>query len=116
MDHLKNYWGQEMAEIRKTVSEPDGISFTNHLVYERMVERNITLKDIAFAFLTGRIYEGYDSGQYPNYNNPDPLRTVCGEDSKGEIITVGVALKSNGKIAVTTCYKGIPNRLNHYFE
>ncbi|MFC5449097.1 DUF4258 domain-containing protein [Paenibacillus aestuarii] len=116
MDHMKNHWDQEMILIRKTVSEPEGIQFTSHVVLERMAERDISLIDIGFTFLTGRIYEGYDCGQYPRYRNPDPFRTVCGKSSKGELITVGIAFKSNGIIAVTTCYKGVPERLKQLFE
>jgi hypothetical protein len=116
MDHMKSYWTEEMLIIQQTVSKPDTIEFSNHLVQDRMVEREVSLADIGFAFLTGQIYEGYDIGQYPKYRNPDPLRTVCGTDSHGQLITVGVALKSSGKITVTTVYKGVPQRLKHFFQ
>lgn len=116
MDHFKSEWDIEMTEIRKTVHSNEGIAFSNHVTKERMSEREVNMIDIAYSFMTGQIYEGYDIGQYPKYRNPDPLRTIVGKDSNGEYLTVGVALKSDGTFRVTTVYRGVTDRLKHFFE
>lgn len=112
MKHLKEQWPEEIADMRIAIS--DGrMDLGKHVLYERMVERGISISDIAAAIITGKIVEGYDIGQYPGYRNPDPLRTIVGRDYQEDIITVGVAIKKDGYY-VTTVYKGTAKRLELY--
>lgn len=113
MDHMKEYWEKEMKVIKQSVSDSDKIKFSSHSLDVRMIERGIDFIDIAYGLLTGSIVEGYDIGRYPRYRNPDPLRTIIGQDSNGEPITIGVALK-NSEFVITTCYRGTNERLKHH--
>ncbi|MDQ0255475.1 hypothetical protein J2S74_002857 [Evansella vedderi] len=106
---MKDYWSDELQDMRSKVQSGE-IKLGEH-VDVRMAKRGIDILDVATAILTGSIVEGFDIGQYPKYRNPDPFRTICGQDLKGSYITVGVAIKSDGSYYVTTVYVGITERL-----
>lgn len=111
MKHLQNFWEDELRMMRKALRENYGFTVSEHFINERMSIRGISLMEIAEVILSGEILEGYDVGQYPNYRNPDPLRTIVGITSKGRTISIGLAIRGNHNFCVTTAYEGITNRL-----
>lgn len=112
--HLMSFWEDELRDLQEAVVNNKGVSLTFHFE-SRMVERDIEMIDVVHAIMTGKIVEGFDIGQYPNYRNPDPLRNIIGEDLKGNKVTIGVALKKNS-YCFTTLYSGVTDRLLYIFD
>lgn len=113
MNHLKEYWEDEERLIREAVRNQK-VKLSQH-VDQRMDEREITEIDLMIVLLTGRIVEGYDSGTYPNYRNPDPLRIFVGENN-GKKIAVGIAIQNDAYTITTAFCIGENSRLNRFFN
>lgn len=113
MEHFKDEWFHEIRLMREAMmsGKQENFDISYHAFIERMAERDISITEIAEVIMTGEIIEGFDIGQYPNYRNPDVLRTIVGETSSGKLLSVGVAFQSYNKFRVTTVYEGVANRL-----
>ena len=89
--HMEVHWEEEMKVIRECVNEGDVLS--NHIL-NQMQERDISVSDLALVLLTGKVIEGFDTGMYPGYRNPQMIRNVVGKDTRGRYINVGVAISN----------------------
>lgn len=113
MDHMKKHWKIEEQRIRQA-ARMQKVRLSYH-VDQRMNERDFTEYDLMIILLTGKIVEGYDIGQYPNYRNPDPLRIFVGEN-EGKKIAVGIAIGQKEVFSITTCFQiGQRSRHNRHF-
>lgn len=105
--HMQEYWEWELPQIQACIRESDVLS--EHIL-KRMQERNISVLDLAAALMNGQIIEGFDTGDYPKYRNPDPIRNLKGYDTNGRELIIGVAIgffKETNKLFVkklTTVY------------
>lgn len=117
-DHFEQEWFHEIRLMREAMMGKGNRKFdiSKHTFEERMREREISIIEIAEVILTGEIIEGFDVGQFPNYRNPDMMRSVVGETKEGKLITVGVAFSNYNKFTVTTVYEGVTNRVLNRFR
>ena len=80
-------------------SGKSGIALSDHAKNERMIQRQVTLEDLALCILRGRFF-GFESSS----NNESVIIRVVGESSDGDllalIIAVGVSRKT-GKLVFT---------------
>ena len=95
--HMEVHWPKEMKVIQASITT--GNILGQHIL-QQMEERDISVKDLATAIMTGKIIEGFDVGLYPNYRNPQMIRNVVGTDTLGRLLNVGVAI-SNNKDSIT---------------
>ncbi|ALL11617.1 MULTISPECIES: DUF4258 domain-containing protein [Bacillus cereus group] len=113
MIHLKSFWEDELREMRNALRTNSGFIVSEHFFKDRMLQRDISLMEVAEIILYGDIVEGFDVAKYPGYCNSDPVRSIIGKTSSGRILTVGVAIKSKQSFCVVTGYEGITPRLQN---
>jgi hypothetical protein len=92
--HMQEEWDREMDAIRQVVLSGQNV-LSKHIL-EQMNTRGIKVQEVAAALLNGEIIEGFDVGQYSNYRNSDPFRTVVYSRDGKNYLVIGVALGYQG--------------------
>ncbi|MGV2967269.1 DUF4258 domain-containing protein [Paenibacillus sp. AGC30] len=109
MDHMQNYWLDEMERILKGVNKQDGYitTISRHYINDRLHNENYPDRvfdelDIVWAIAHGQIVEGFDSGD--KGRNPEPERTIVGPAMSGDWIVAIVLLKTDKRFIVKTVF------------
>lgn len=122
MKHGKEEWFHEHRLMKEALlkqgKNPARFDLSVHALHDRMECREITVFEIAEVVLNGQIIGGWDIMNYPNYRNPDPLRTLVGKTSSGRLISVGIAIDffEYSYFKVTTVYEGVKSDLRSELE
>lgn len=117
MDHLRDFWEKEIADMRKAVQGVSGFVFDRTHHYERREEeRGYTCVDVACAIFNGRIIEGYDVGRWHGYRHPDPIRVILGKDTLDQWVVVIVAICSPSVFRLVSVYSPDAPRFYPYLK
>jgi hypothetical protein len=117
MDYRKENWSHELECFRKAVNGSiDGyrIEIAEHYIVDRLeneayTDRTFTQADIAVAFFSGTIIEGYSSEHNRQRKSRvsaqvTPSRVVLGRDFSGNWVIVVVGMLASSVFNVITCY------------